>query len=180
MVSRSALPERRCMDRPLNTDRTGRKSCRKIKSIAKLNFLRIFSLGFPRWKYSGYFALHEPVHCQKVGNSGQQIWWNFKTRSWKNGQGVLEYSPTRNLCSGSPRRSWSNWTKNGLPMGRSIWKVDGRDSENLQKKRYVAQFMQSPSKRPKKADRRLGFSTWHSKITPEIFRPAVEKTDKVY
>ena len=67
MVSRSALPERRCMDRPLNTDRTGRKSCRKIKSIAKLNFLRIFSLGFPRWKYSGYFALHEPVHCQKVG-----------------------------------------------------------------------------------------------------------------
>ena len=25
-------------------------------------------------------------------------------------------------------------------MGRSIWKVDGRDSENLQKKRYVANY----------------------------------------
>jgi len=28
--------------------------------------------------------------------------------------------------------------KSGLPMGKPIWKVDGRDSENLQKKRYVA------------------------------------------
>ena len=44
----------------------------------------------------------------------------------------------RNLYSESQRRSWSNWTKNVLPMGRSIWKVDCRDSENLQKKRYVA------------------------------------------
>ena len=84
------------------------------------------------------YSMWNRIHWMRVGSSEQQIWWNFKTRSWKNGQGVLEYSPTRNLCSGSPRRSWSSWTKNGLPMGRSIWKVDGRDSEDLQKKRYVA------------------------------------------
>ena len=34
--------------------------------------------------------------------------------------------------------------KSGLPMGRSIRKVDGRDSENLQKKRYAARFMAKP------------------------------------
>ena len=79
---------------------------RKIKSPVKLNFLRVFSLEvLPRWKYSGRFALHEPAHCQRIGNSGQQIYQNFKKRSWKNAQGILKYSLTKNVCSELPRRA---------------------------------------------------------------------------
>ena len=37
-----------------------------------------------------------------------------------------------------------------MKMGRSIRKVDGRDSENLQKKRYAAQFMTKPLEEAKK------------------------------
>ena len=110
----------------------------KLKALLNWIFSGYFHWDSPGENTPGISLCMSPSIVKRSENSGQQIWWNFKTRSWKNGQGVLEYPPTRNLCSGSQRRSWSSWTKNDLPMGRSIWKVDGRDSENLQKKRYVA------------------------------------------
>ena len=61
------------------------------------------------WRYS--MLRQTPSESGKSWE--QQNEKNFKIRSWKNEQDVLDYFPTRNLCSESQLRFWSNWMKHG-------------------------------------------------------------------